>query len=50
MTENATNEEFVPGEMDISEHERTYAGFMTLSKWGTGAVIALLVIMAATLL
>lgn len=50
MTENATHEEFVPGEMDISEHQRTYAGFMTLSKWATGGIIVLLVIMAATLL
>lgn len=49
MTENTSHEEFVPGEMDISEHERTYAGFMTLSKWAIGATVILLVVMAATL-
>ena len=50
MTENASHEEFVPGEMDISQHQGTYDGFMSLSKWAIGGVIVLLVVMAATLL
>lgn len=32
--------------MDYAEHEKTYAGFMGLFKWGTVAVVALLVAMA----
>ncbi|MGB0921857.1 MAG: aa3-type cytochrome c oxidase subunit IV [Alphaproteobacteria bacterium] len=37
------------GEMDISMHEGTYAGFMTMSKVGIVGVVALLAIMAITL-
>ena len=32
--------------MDYPEHEKTYAGFMGLVKWGTVAVVALLAAMA----
>lgn len=37
-------------EMDYREHERTYDGFISLSKYGTIAVIAILVLMAVFLL
>ncbi len=37
-------------EMDYREHERTYDGFISLSKYGTIAVIAILVLMAIFLL
>lgn len=36
--------------MDYVEHERTYAGFLTFTKWGSIAVIAILVGMALFLL
>jgi hypothetical protein len=32
--------------MDYAEHERTYAMFMTLTKWGTISVVVILVLMA----
>lgn len=37
-------------EMDYREHERTYEGFIRLSKIGGIAVIAVLVLMAVFLL
>lgn len=41
-------EDHVP--MDYREHERTYDGFIRLSKFSTVAVIAVLVLMAIFLL
>lgn len=32
--------------MDYPEHEKTYAGFMGLFKWGTVALVALMASMA----
>lgn len=32
--------------MDYAEHERTYAGFVTLAKFGTLACVALMIAMA----
>ncbi|KAB2697932.1 aa3-type cytochrome c oxidase subunit IV [Brucella haematophila] len=32
--------------MDYAEHEKTYAGFTGLFKWGTVAVVALMIAMA----
>lgn len=37
-------------EMDYREHDRTYEGFIRLSKYGTVAVVAVLVLMAIFLL
>jgi len=37
-------------EMDYAEHKKTYALFMAGVKWGTVTVIALLVLMAMTLI
>lgn len=34
---------------DMSDHKRTYSGFLALSKWGIVAVAVLLIIMAVTL-
>lgn len=31
--------------MDYAEHERTYAGFTTMTKWGTIAVAAIVMLM-----
>lgn len=36
--------------MDYAEHERTYAGFLAMTKWGTIAVVVILVLMAIFLL
>ena len=33
-------------EMDYAEHDRTFALFMTLTKWGTIASVAVLIAMA----
>lgn len=32
--------------MDYSEHDRTYAGFLAFTKYGTAAVVVILVLMA----
>jgi len=42
--------EYQMGTMDISQHRSTYAGFMALTKYGSIAVIILLVLMALFLL
>ncbi|MDP2357880.1 MAG: aa3-type cytochrome c oxidase subunit IV [Beijerinckiaceae bacterium] len=36
--------------MDYSEHEKTYKLFLVLAKWTTIVSVAILVLMAATLL
>lgn len=36
--------------MDYAEHERTYAMFLGLVKWGSIFVVGLLVVMALTLI
>lgn len=36
--------------MDYPEHERTYAAFIKMSKWVTIGVVALMVLMALTLI
>ena len=35
---------------DYAEHEKTYRAFLRLTKWGTGAVIVILILMAIFLL
>ncbi len=35
--------------MDYAEHERTYEGFLRLTKWGVIVVVAVLVLMAVFL-
>lgn len=39
-----------PAEMDYPEHDKTYALFLSLTKWGTIGVVALLIAMAAGIL
>ena len=39
-----------PEYMDYAEHERTYAGFTFVTKWGVVAVAVLLILMAFFLL
>jgi len=38
--------DFTPGSMDISQHQSTYKGVVSLFKWSAGAIIVLLVLMA----
>jgi hypothetical protein len=33
--------------MDYAEHDRTYNAFLTAAKWGTMAVVVLMIAMAA---
>lgn len=35
-----------PGSMDVTEQEKTFAGFMSVTKWVTIAIIVLLVFLA----
>ena len=37
-------------EMDYAEHDRTWVGFVAVTKWGTIAIIVLLILMAYFLL
>ncbi|MAY30892.1 MAG: aa3-type cytochrome c oxidase subunit IV [Aurantimonas coralicida] len=39
-----------PAEMDYPEHERTYEGFLVATKWGSIAVIAIMLGMLVGLL
>lgn len=34
------------GEMDVTEHEKTFAGFVTVTKWVVIVILALLVFLA----
>jgi hypothetical protein len=38
--------DYQPGSMDISQHQRTYAGFITGTKWGFAFVMAIVIFMA----
>lgn len=38
------------GAHDQTAHERTYAAFLSLTKWGTGAVVVVLCLMGIFLL
>ncbi len=53
MAEHAAHadDHYTRGEMIIEEHERTYAGFMKLAKWGSlyiGALVFLLTLWFCT--
>jgi len=34
------------GDMDVSEHEKTFEGFMSFTVWGTVILLVLIVLMA----
>jgi len=40
------DEHFTPGSMDISQHQRAYAGFLTFAKWSTAFCLAIMVFLA----
>jgi len=46
MSAHDTVEYAVADGNDYAEHERTYDGFITLTKWGIGSIIVLLILMA----
>ena len=46
MAEHGDDRDDAPPAMDYAEHERTFALFMTITKWGTIATVAVLVAMA----
>lgn len=46
MAEHDTSPAELGAEMDYSEHEKTYSLFLTMTKWGVIACIALLASMA----
>ncbi|MBN9546870.1 MAG: aa3-type cytochrome c oxidase subunit IV [Alphaproteobacteria bacterium] len=35
-----------PGSMDISQHQRAYAGFLTFAKWSTAFLLLIMVFLA----
>jgi hypothetical protein len=39
-------QEHKPGSMDITEQEKTFAGFLTFTKWAVYVIIAILVLLA----
>ena len=47
---STTNQTLLETAMDYAEHERTYQLFITMTKWSTVALVALMVFMAVTLL
>ena len=46
MAEETKSEDEAPPAMDYAEHERTFALFLTITKWGTVATAAVLIAMA----
>lgn len=46
MAEDYKPSEFKPGEMDVTEQEKTFAGFMTFTKWAVIVIIGILVFLA----
>jgi hypothetical protein len=38
--------DFQPGSMDISQHKKTYAGFLTGSKWTFILILGIMVFLA----
>lgn len=47
MSEHHTGPVETGAAMDYAEHEKTYSGFLTVAKYGSVVIIALLVGMAA---
>ena len=38
--------DFQPGSMDISQHKKTYSGFLTGTKWSLLLILAIMVFLA----
>ncbi len=50
LAEDFSNEPIVSAPMDYPQHERTYAGFLWLVKYGSIAIVAILLAMLASLI
>jgi hypothetical protein len=42
----AHDNEYHIGSMDISQHKKTYAGFLTLSKWSFAGIMLIMIFLA----
>ena len=42
----ADHSDYKPGSMDISQHRRAYAGFLSFSKWSLIGILLLMVFLA----
>ena len=40
------NDHYTSGSMDISQHQRAYAGFLTFAKWSTGFILLIMAFLA----
>ena len=40
------DEHHTPGSMDISQHQRAYAGFLTFAKWSTAFILLIMAFLA----
>nr|WP_316655793.1 aa3-type cytochrome c oxidase subunit IV [uncultured Gellertiella sp.] len=47
MSEHHTGPAELGAPMNYPEHEKTYAGFLTVAKYGTSTLVALMIAMAA---
>ena len=43
----AHDSEYKSGSMDISQHQRAYAGFLTFAKWSTVFILLIMAFLAA---
>ena len=43
---SAPDSEHTPGSMDISAHQRSYAGFLTFSKYSLVGIVLIMVLLA----
>jgi hypothetical protein len=41
------DDHYTPGSMDISQHQRSYAGFLTFAKWSTVFILLIMAFLAA---
>lgn len=40
------DDHYTPGSMDISQHQRAYAGFLTFGKYSLGLIILVMIFLA----
>jgi len=40
------DDHYVSGSMDISQHQRAYAGFLTFAKWSSAFILLIMVFLA----
>jgi hypothetical protein len=42
----AHDTDYQPGSMDISQHKKTYAGFLTFTKWSFAGIMLIMILLA----